>query len=123
MFQNLKSSLDTCNSTSHPSTPSVPECVVVQKQRAQLTGDDVSYSTKSASKAVTSSVNNQYVNPTDDTQSKAKDATTTMSPEMTPPSTAKAAIKEDPFKALWESVKSSEYNSDISLFLLQNFNN
>ncbi|KAE9376860.1 putative stress response protein ish1 [Stipitochalara longipes BDJ] len=47
---------------------------IARKHRAQLTGDNVSDSAKSAFGAATSSANNQYAKATDDAQLKAEDA-------------------------------------------------
>jgi len=47
---------------------------IARKHRAQLTGDNVSYSAKSAFGAATTSANNQYAKVTDDAQLKAEDS-------------------------------------------------
>lgn len=47
---------------------------IARKHRAQLTGDNISYSAKSAFGAATSSASNQYAKATDDAQLKAEDA-------------------------------------------------
>ncbi|TVY90045.1 Stress response protein [Lachnellula willkommii] len=47
---------------------------IARKHRAQLTGDNISYSAKSAFGAATSSASNQYAKATDDVQLKADDA-------------------------------------------------
>jgi len=47
---------------------------IARKHRAQLTGDNISYSAKSAFGAATSSANNQYAKATDNAQLKGEDA-------------------------------------------------
>jgi hypothetical protein len=46
---------------------------IARKHRSQLTGENASYSAKSAFGAATSSANNQYAKATDDAQLKAED--------------------------------------------------